>query len=162
MYQIYCTSLLIISALFISSNTCAQTENNSEKESVQINHYLRKVKTDTLVFPGDPLLPENFLIQFPDSLYNSTKIEIKKYIISNIRGIKGLLRSENKTFSKVRFQIKGHRRARKFRDQLLKSLKMSKKQLEKADIIDVNGQKVNFRYDQSGRYHYFLFYLKEG
>lgn len=153
--------VLTFLSLFLSTFTFGQKNDSAPKENTRIEHYIRKVESDAIFLPGDQLHGEYFKIQFPDSIYNSAIIEIKNYVISGIRGVKGLVISKEKTLTKVRFQVKGHRRARKFRDQLLKTLDLSKKELEKADHVMHNGHKVIFRYDQSNRFHYFIFYLKE-
>lgn len=149
------TSIALI--IFFSLNSFSQTDSST----VLIKHFLRKAKSDSLLFAGSELTPKNFLIKVPDSIYQESKIEIKKFILDNVGKVRLLVRSKSHQIYKVRYQVKGHRRARKLRDKLLKSLDMSKKQLEKAEHIIHNGHKVAFRYDQNNRYHYFLFSLKE-
>ncbi len=140
----------------------SQEQNDTNQgNSIKIEHYIRKIKTDTLYFAGDALNNSFFKIKFPDSLFNAAKVTVKKYIIDGIRGVHGTLFSKEKTFYKVRYQVKGHRRAEKFLEKILETLDLTKKELEEAEYIEIHGKEVVFNYDTSKRFHYFVFRLPD-
>ncbi|MGM0477729.1 MAG: hypothetical protein ACQERC_00780 [Bacteroidota bacterium] len=152
----------ILCTIILSKTSWTQKQNDTiQKKDIKIEHYIRKMKTDTLFFAGDELNRALFKIEFPDSLYSAAKVTVKRYIIDGIRGVRGTLLSKEKTFYKVRYQVKGHRRARKFLEYLLGTLDMTKTALEAAEHLDIHGKKVKFTYDTNKRYHYFIFRLPE-
>lgn len=127
-----------------------------QEEGPTLKHMLKKTKSDSLIYAGDQLTPNHFLIQIPDSVYSSSQIEVKKFKLASVGKMNLFLKSNQGHFNKVRYQIKGHRKADKFLNYLLNDLNISREQLESGKI-NSKGKMIRFRYDVSDRYHYFIF-----
>lgn len=144
--------LLILFLSFTTYNLAQEEENNGPL----LKHMLKKAKADTLIYAGQYLIPEYLQIKIPDTVYNQSEIEIKKYKLPSVGKVNLFIRSKEKYIYKSRYQIKGHRKADKFLNYLLGKLGVTKSQLE-SGVLKVNNKQLNFRYDVSGKYHYFIF-----
>lgn len=146
-------SILFLYILSICSFLTAQESINP---SALLKHELRKSASDSILIAGDKMIPEHFLIKIPDSVYTDSKITIRKFRVHDFRTGRVLIRSSNKSIYKVRYQIKGHRKAEKFLSLILKTLAIDKEKLTKGELSWQN-TKVDFTYEVSGKYHYFIF-----
>lgn len=145
--------ILICFALHSVPLTFAQQQ---EEQGSILKHMLKKSKSDSLIYAGDQMTPNHFLIQIPDSVYSSSQIEIKKFKLASVGKMNLFLKSDHGHFNKARYQIKGHRKAERFLNYLLNDLNVSKEQLESRKI-NMKGKMISFRYDVSDKYHYFIF-----
>lgn len=146
---------LILICFALYSVPLAFTQEQEEQGST-LKHMLKKTKSDSLIYAGDQMTPNHFLIQIPDSVYSSSQIEIKKFKLASVGKMNLFLKSNHRHFNKTRYQIKGNRKAERFLNFLLNDLNLSKEQLESGEI-NMKGKMIRFRYDVSDRYHYFIF-----
>jgi hypothetical protein len=121
-----------------------------------LKHELRRTTSDSILIAGDKMIPEHFLIKIPDSVYTDSKITIRKFRVQGIRNARVLIRSSNHNIYKVRYQIKGHRKAEKFLSLVLSTLNVDKEKLTKGKL-SWQGVNIDFTYEVSGKYHYFIF-----
>jgi hypothetical protein len=126
-----------------------------------LNHFLRKSRADTLLFPGDTIFSAHLLINLPDSIYDQSEIKVKKFNYQDIRRISIDLTGENSIVRTVQYTLKGRRKAEKFLTAMMIETNSSKEMLEQQKPLRINGVIINFDYTVEKRNHYFNFLIAE-
>lgn len=105
-------------------------------QELGLKHYARKLKIDSLLFPGDEMRSTYFNIPFPDSLFSFGSIEIKKAKLENKRAFELKHTIENHKINSTIIKVKGKKNVKVF-TCLLKKKIPNLKQLNEAKLNTV-------------------------
>jgi hypothetical protein len=151
MKKINLPALLLFTFLFSISHVFSQ----KDISNARLKHFLRKTSADTLLFPGDLIVSENLLINVPDSIYDTSEIEIKKFSYQNIANIHIDLTGRDGIVRTIEYRIKGRRKAEKFHKKMMKEVFTHEETSEKQKSFLINGVLVNFSYTKEKRNHFY-------
>ena len=135
---------------------------HSQENDVYLKHYLRKLSLDTLIFPGQRLEPNFFLITFPDSIYNQTNIKIPKLQLSSIGRISCNLRSKAKKITYVSYYTRNEKKAKKISaiiEEIIKIYNLSTKDQITA-YVSIGENTLQFKKIKNSKTFYFEFKLE--
>ena len=117
--------------------------------SVRISHHLRKNTLDYLPLPNTSFKATDFKIMFPDSMYNSAYIEIKRFkmVVDNDKILKKafiVFKSENKNIKESAIAVR-HKSVESFEEYLRLNFNFRKSDSPDDFLLNVNGDVVKVK-----------------
>ena len=113
--------LFVALVLFIKINQAQGT----------LKHYERKAQFSCIMLPNQAFKSSDFKFIYPDSIYNTAEIQIKKARFENLKRIKVVIKTKDKTYSSIQLSTKSNKRFELLKEMLAKQLGCSTDEMER-------------------------------
>jgi hypothetical protein len=126
--------------------------NNAQSQSL-LKHYERNVEFSSIMLPNDAFKSTDFKIIYPDSIYDTADIIIKKAVFENLKKISLVLKTKDKIYTSIQLGTKSKKRFTLLKEMVAKKLACTVVQLESGTYVD---EAINISIKKLGRHKIIL------